>query len=97
MHALLWLVITLLDIIVLLIFVMVIMSWLISFKVFNLNNRFVYMLWDTVNKLTAPLLAPIRRFMPDLGGLDVSPVVLLITVYFLRNLVQYDIAPRLLM
>ncbi|MGI9374192.1 MAG: YggT family protein [Hyphomicrobiales bacterium] len=96
MNAILWLILSVLDILTVVIFVMVIMSWLITFNVVNLNNRFVYMVWDVVNKITEPLLGPIRRIMPNMGGLDISPVILLLGVYFLRVLIVQDIAPRLL-
>ena len=96
MNALLSLILMILDFYTYIIFAMVIMSWLITFNVINLNNRFVYMLWDAVNKLTAPLLGPIRRFLPNFGGLDVSPIVLLLAIFFIRNLIVMDVAPRLI-
>jgi len=69
----------------------VIFSWLIAFNVINPYNQFVRSVWQALNVLTEPLLRPIRRMMPDLGGLDLSPVVLLIGCslleYFLRNVV----------
>ncbi len=96
MNAILWLILSVLDILTVVVFIMVIMSWLITFNVVNLNNRFVYMVWDVVNRITEPLLGPIRRIMPNLGGLDISPVILLLGIYFLRVLIVQDIAPRLL-
>ena len=51
----------------------VILSWLIAFNVINLSNQFVRLIYDVTSRLTEPLLAPIRRFMPDLGGVDISP------------------------
>ena len=96
MIALLQLVDTVLQLYIYVIFAMVILSWLITFNVVNLNNRFVYMLWDIVNKLTDPLLRPIRRFMPNLGGLDISPVILLLAIFFLQTFIRHDLAPMLL-
>jgi YggT family protein len=96
MNAILQLVLTILDMYKYVIFAMVILSWLISFNVINLNNRFVYMLWDVVNKLTEPLLLPIRRFLPNLGGIDISPIVLLLAIFFLSNFIRFDLAPMLL-
>jgi YggT family protein len=65
----------------------VVMSWLIAFNVINPYNQFVRVIWQAVNALTEPLLRPIRRFMPDLGGLDLSPIVLLLAVEFIRRVV----------
>lgn len=72
------------DLYILVIFVMVILSWLISFNVVNGRNRFVDAVNRTTIALTEPLLAPIRRFMPNLGGIDLSPIVLLILVNAVR-------------
>ena len=70
----------------LVVFIMVIMSWLISFNVINRHNQFVDMIWRTVIALTEPALGPIRRAMPNLGGIDLSPIVLLLGVFFLRQM-----------
>jgi len=64
----------------------VIMSWLISFNVINTRNRFVYLVIDVLNRLTEPVLKPIRRLLPNLGGLDLSPVVLFLLLWFAQNL-----------
>ena len=65
---------------------MVIMSWLIGFNVINRHNQIVDMIWRTLVALTEPLLAPIRRVMPNMGGLDLSPLVLLLAVFFLDRM-----------
>lgn len=70
----------------LVVFIMVIMSWLISFNVINRHNQLVDMVWRTVIALTEPALGPIRRAMPNLGGIDLSPIVLLLGVFFLRQM-----------
>ena len=70
-----------------------ILSWLMFFNVINTQNKFVYLVSDFVHRVTEPALAPIRRFMPNLGGLDISPIILLFAIIFLQNLIQYDIAP----
>jgi YggT family protein len=62
----------------------VIFSWLIAFNVINGYNPFVRSVWQALGAVTEPLLRPIRRFMPDLGGLDISPIVLLLLCYFVR-------------
>ena len=63
-----------------------ILSWLIAFEVINTRNRFVYTVVDTLHRLTEPALAPIRRIMPNLGGIDLSPVVLILLLIFAQNL-----------
>jgi YggT family protein len=64
----------------------VIMSWLINFNVINARNQFVDMIWRTVVALTEPVLRPIRRTLPSLGGIDISPIVLLLGIFFLREM-----------
>ncbi len=71
----------------------VIMSWLIAFNVINLSNQFVRMIYDVVTRLTEPLLGPIRRFMPDLGGVDISPVILILLLWFAKDVI-YRLALR---
>ena len=66
----------------------VIMSWLISFNVVNTTNRVVYLVADFTYRITEPALRPIRRFLPNLGGLDISPIVLLMVIWFLRDVLR---------
>ena len=73
----------------------VIMSWLVAFNILNTSNRFVYSILDVSYKLTAPPLNYIRRFLPNLGSIDISPVVLILALLFLRNLVFEMFAPSL--
>jgi YggT family protein len=68
--------------------VAVVMSWLFHFNVINYSNQFVRIIWDLCSKLTEPLLSRIRQFLPDMGGLDISPIVLLLIVFFLQSVVQ---------
>ena len=72
-----------------------IISWLVAFNILNTGNRFVYSILDMSYKLTAPPLNYIRRFLPNLGSIDISPVVLIIALLFLRNLVFEMFAPNL--
>ena len=72
-----------------------IISWLVAFNVLNTSNRFVYSVLDVSYRLTAPPLNYIRRFLPNLGSIDISPVVLILALMFLRNLVFEMIAPGL--
>lgn len=73
----------------------VIMSWLIAFNVMNPSNPFVRSLWQGIMALTEPLLKPIRRALPDLGGLDVSPIVLLLGCFFIRSVIIPNLAKAL--
>lgn len=66
----------------------VIMSWLISFNVVNTTNRVVHIFSDVLYRVTEPALRPIRRFMPNIGGLDLSPIVLLLAIWFLRDVLR---------
>ena len=75
----------------------VIFSWLVAFNVLNTSNRFVYSVLDVSYKLTAPPLNFIRRFLPNLGSIDISPVILILGLMFLRNLVFEMFAPGLLL
>jgi len=64
-----------------------VMSWLIAFNVVDTRNRFVYTAADMLNRLTEPALRPIRQFMPNLGGIDISPIILLLIIYFIQQLI----------
>tara|TARA_Y100000992_G_C21116985_1_gene420015 strand:+ start:407 stop:697 length:291 start_codon:yes stop_codon:yes gene_type:complete len=72
-----------------------ILSWLVAFNVLNTNNRFVYSILDVTYRLTAPPLNYIRRFLPNLGSVDISPIVLILALLFLRNLIFEMFAPTL--
>ena len=75
--------------------IMIIMSWLISFNVINTRNQFVATVWRIVNSITEPILRPIRRVIPPMGGLDLSPIVVFIIIFFLQNFIARDL-PRML-
>ena len=64
-----------------------ILSWLVAFNILNTQNRFVFSVLDTTYKLTDPALNKIRRFIPTFGSVDISPVILILILMFLRNLV----------
>ncbi|MBV38674.1 MAG: YggT family protein [Alphaproteobacteria bacterium] len=70
------------------ILVQVIMSWLVVFNVINTQNRFVYTVGDFLHKITEPALGPIRRILPNLGGIDLSPVVLILILIFVQNFIR---------
>jgi len=71
----------------------VIISWLIAFNILNTQNRFVYSILELSYRLTDPILNKIRRFLPNLGSLDISPVVLLLLIWFVEMCMKLYIAP----
>ena len=73
-----------------------IFSWLFAFNVINSSNQVVNTIGTMLYNLTEPALRPIRRFMPNLGGIDISPVILLLIIFFLRSLLWTSIAPMFL-
>ncbi len=64
-----------------------IMSWLTAFNVINVHNKFVFTLLSFLFRITDPPLRPIRRILPNLGGVDISPIVLILVLYFVRDLI----------
>jgi YggT family protein len=69
--------------------IMIIMSWLISFNVINTRNQFVNSVWRVLNQITEPILKPIRRIIPPVGGLDLSPLIVFVIIFFLQNLIGF--------
>ncbi|MDA0703508.1 MAG: YggT family protein [Proteobacteria bacterium] len=92
MNPIVWLLLTILELYSYIVLAYVIMSWLIAFNVINTHNRFVYLVNDFLNKTTEPVLRPIRRFLPNLGGIDLSPIVLFLLIMFLQRLIVHYIA-----
>lgn len=78
-------IIPLLNLLVLVVFINVIMSWLVAFNVVNPRNQFVNTVWRITSAITEPLLSPIRRILPPLGGIDLSPIILLLLIFFIRE------------
>ena len=72
-----------------------IISWLVAFNVLNTNNRFVYSILEISYKLTEPPLSFIRKYIPSIGSIDISPIILILGLMFLRNLVFELFAPAL--
>jgi YggT family protein len=89
MHPVIWLIVTILNIYVWILIATVILSWLVAFNIINRQNDIVRQVTYALYRLTEPVLGPIRRFLPDLGGLDISPVIAVLIVYFIRYLVVY--------
>ena len=87
MYSLLWLIDTVINLYIWVLIISAVMSWLIAFNVINTSNRAVYMISDFLYRVTEPALRPIRRFIPSLGGVDISPVILILLLAFLRRLI----------
>ena len=73
----------------------VIFSWLYAFNVINSSNRFVDAVGRFLYNVTEPIYRPIRRYMPDLGGIDITPIIVLLIITFLQYFLVYDLAPAL--
>ena len=71
----------------------VVISWLVAFNVLNTSNRFVYAILDFTYRLTEPILKKIRGFLPSLGALDISPIILLLLIWFIEMCMKLYIAP----
>jgi YggT family protein len=89
MHPILALVYVILDIYKWVLIIYVVLDWLIAFNVINTYNRFVATVRDVLARLTEPVLRQIRGFIPAVGGIDLSPLVALIAVWFLQYLIVY--------
>ena len=72
-----------------------ILSWLVAFNILNTQNRFVFSVLDATYKLTDPALNKIRRFIPTFGSIDISPIILILIIMFLRNIIFEIFAPNL--
>ena len=72
-----------------------VLCWLVAFNILNTQNRFVFAVLDATYKLTDPALNKIRRFVPTFGSIDISPIILILALMFLRNLVFEIFAPSL--
>jgi YggT family protein len=84
MTSLLQILLLILDVIWFIVIAHVIMSWLINFNVLNRNQPLVWQIWTGLNRALEPFYGPIRRILPDMGGLDLSPIVLIVALYALR-------------
>ena len=91
MTAIFWLFDTILTLAFWIVLIQVIMSWLINFDVINLCQPFVYQLWTGINRLLDPIYRPIRKVLPNLGGIDLAPMVLIIGILFVQRLIIYDL------
>jgi YggT family protein len=81
-----WLVNTVIELYIWVLIVAAILSWLVAFNVLNTRNRFVYLLGDFLTRVTEPALRPIRRILPSVGGIDLSPLVLILLLIFVQQI-----------
>lgn len=88
MNALFWLIDTILWLYMVALIGGAILSWLVAFGVVNTRNRFVFLIGDFLHRVTEPVLGPVRRFMPNLGGVDISPLIVILLVIFARRLLR---------
>ncbi|MCO5090050.1 YggT family protein [Bosea sp. (in: a-proteobacteria)] len=71
-----------------------VLSWLIAFNVINTRNQFVATVWDVLYRITEPVLRPIRQRLPNLGGIDISPIIVLLIIYFIQSVIIHYIYPN---
>lgn len=79
------------NLVIFIIIAQVIVSWLLAFGILNMSNQFVSLVANALYQLTDPVLRPIRNFVPSFGGLDLSPIILFLAIYFLRLVVLYPL------
>jgi YggT family protein len=96
MRAVLDIVLMVLELYIYLLIASAILSWLIAFNVVNTRNQFVAAVAEFLYRITEPLLAPIRNVMPNLGGLDISPIILILIIVFIEKVIIYYIYPNVL-
>ncbi len=96
MRALLDVVMIVLQISVWIVIAQAILSWLVVFNVINTRNQFVSQVWRGLNQITEPVLKPIRRILPSAGGMDFSPLVLILGIFFLQRVIAYYIYPNVI-
>ena len=97
MRAVLDIILIVLDLYVWLLIASAILSWLIAFNVVNTRNQFVAAVAEFLYRITEPVLAPIRRFMPSLGGLDISPIIVILIIMFIQRVITYYIYPNVIL
>ncbi len=93
MRALLDVILIALDLYTWLIIASAIVSWLIAFGVVNTRNDFVRQIFDFLSRITEPALRPIRNIMPNLGGIDISPILLLLLIFFIKRVIELYLYP----
>jgi YggT family protein len=96
MRAILDIILIVLDLYVWLLIASAILSWLIAFNVVNTRNQVVASIGEFLYRITEPALRPIRNLMPNLGGLDISPIIVILIIMFIQRVIQYYIYPNVI-
>lgn len=94
MKAVLDVILLVLQIYVWLLIASAILSWLVAFNVVNARNQFVAIVGDFLHRITEPVLRPIRSMMPNLGGIDISPIIVILIIFFLQSVIVRYIYPN---
>ncbi len=87
MMSLLWLIDTVISLYIWVVVIGVVLTWLVHFRVVNTSNPFVYRIGEFIYRITEPVLRPIRNVLPNMGGIDISAIVLIVALLFVRNLI----------
>jgi YggT family protein len=96
MRSILYVILLVLDLYIWLLIAAAVLSWLVAFNVVNARNQFVAMLGDFLFRITEPVLRPIRNMMPSLGGIDVSPVVVILIIILIKDIIVRYIYPAVI-
>ena len=86
-----------LNVVIFIIIGQVIVSWLLAFNILNMSNQFVATIANALYQITEPLLRPIRSVVPNFGGIDISPIILFLAIYFIRLVVLYPLMRQVVM
>jgi YggT family protein len=93
LHAIVDVIMVVLQLYVYLLIASAILSWLVAFNVVNTRNQFVSAIAEFLYRITEPVLRPVRSIMPDLGGLDISPIIVILIIYLIEQIIYYQIYP----
>ena len=96
MRSILYVILLILDIYIWLLIAAAVLSWLIAFNVINTRNQFVAMVVDFLYRITEPVLRPIRNMMPSLGGIDISPVIVILIIILIKDIIVRYIYPAVI-
>ena len=96
MSAVFWLIDTIIDLYIWLLIAAAVLSWLVAFNVVNARNQFVAMVGDFLFRITQPVLRPIRNMMPSLGGIDISPVIVILIIILIKDVIVRYIYPAVI-
>ncbi|MSP44639.1 MAG: YggT family protein [Xanthobacteraceae bacterium] len=96
MRSILYVILLVLDLYIWLLIAAAVLSWLVAFNVVNSRNQFVAMVGDFLFRITEPVLRPIRNMLPSLGGIDVSPVVLILIIFLIKDVIVRYIYPAVI-